>query len=148
MVAIKDHINAGCGVMVFNNKNQLLLGLRNDNVELADSELHEEGTWTMPGGNIEYGETFEEAGAREAKEETGIIVKDLEVFCVQTDKNEHAHYISVGMIARNFEGTPTAMEPDQIVKWEWFDLDKLPNNIFTPSRKTIDCFLNHKFYMG
>ena len=84
MSVLPNTIGAGCGVMVFNNLNQLLLGLRNNDVELADSELHEEGTWTMPGGNIEYGETFEEAGAREAKEETGIVVKNLEVFCVQT----------------------------------------------------------------
>lgn len=148
MSVLKNTIGAGCGVMVFNECNQLLLGLRNDNVALADSELHEEGTWTMPGGNIEYGETFEEAGAREAKEETGIIVKDLKVFCVQTDKNEYAHYISVGMIARSFEGVPEALEPNEIVEWRWFDLDKLPKNIFSPSKKTIDCFLNHKFYMG
>ena len=148
MAVLPNTIGAGCGVMVFNEHNQLLLGLRNSDEKLADSELHEEGTWTMPGGNIEYGETFEEAGAREAKEETGIIVKDLEIICVQTDKNEYAHYISVGMIARSFEGTPVAMEPDEIVEWRWFDLDNLPKNIFSPSKKTIDCFLNHKFYMG
>jgi ADP-ribose pyrophosphatase YjhB (NUDIX family) len=148
MSILPNTIGAGCGVMIFNNLNQLLLGLRNSDEKLADSEMHEEGTWTMPGGNIEYGETFEEAGAREAKEETGLIVKDLEIFCVQTDKNEHAHYISVGMIARHFEGEPQVMEPEQIVEWRWFDLDKLPENIFSASRKTIDCFLNHKFYMG
>ena len=140
-------IRGGCGVIVLNGENKILLGLRNSDRELADSELHEEGTWTMPGGNIEYGETFEEAGAREAMEEAGIKVSNLEVICVQTDKNEHAHYISVGMMARDFEGTPEVMEPDVIVKWEWFDLDKLPDNIFSPSKKTIDCFLNHKFYI-
>ena len=144
----KNTIGAGCGVMVFNDKNQLLLGLRNENEDLADSELHEEGTWTMPGGNIEYGETFEEAGAREAYEETGIIINpnDLEVICVQVDKNEHAHYISVGMIAKLFEGTPKVMEQD-IVDWKWFDLDNLPKNIFSASKKTIDCFLQNKFYI-
>lgn len=142
------YIRAGCGVMVFNDENKLLLGLRNSDEKKADSELHEEGTWTMPGGNIEYGETFEEAGIREAKEETGIDVKDLEVICVQTDKNEYAHYISVGMVAHSFEGTPKAMEPDEIIKWEWFSLDNLPQNIFTPSKKTIECYLNNKFYMG
>lgn len=141
-------IGAGCGVMVFNNRNQLLLGLRNSDVNLADSEMHEEGTWTMPGGNIEYGETFEEAAKREAREEASIEISNIDVICVQTDKNEHAHYVSVGMVARSFTGTPQVMEPDQIVEWQWFDLDKLPKNIFTPSRKTIDCFLNHKFYMG
>ena len=134
--------------MVFNPEGKLLLGLRNSDPEKADSEMHEEGTWTMPGGNIEYGETFEEAGTREAKEETGMDVKDLEVICVQTDKNEYAHYISVGMIAKSYEGNPVAMEPDEIVKWEWFDLNNLPKNIFSASRKTIDCYLNKKFYMG
>lgn len=147
MAILPNTIGAGCGVMIFNNKNQLLLGLKNSDKELADSELHEEGTWCMPGGMIEYGETFEEAGAREVKEETGVIVKNLEVFCVQTDKNEHAHFISVGMIARSFDGTPEVMEKDVIIKWEWFNLDNLPKNIFTPSKKTIDCFLNHKFYI-
>ncbi len=143
----EKHIGAGCGVLIFNPDGKLLLGLRNYNQETADSEMHEEGTWSCPGGNIEYGETFEEAGAREAKEETGIIVKNLEVFCVQTDMNEHAHYVSVGMLAKEFEGTPEVKEPDVIVKWEWFDLNNLPDNIFTPSRKTIDCFLTHKFYI-
>ena len=149
MVALKNHINGGCGVMIFNSKNQLLLGLRNDDVELADCELHEEGTWSLPGGNIEYGESFEQAGAREVAEETGLIVKedDLQVFCVQTDKNEHAHYISVGMLAHNVEGTPRVMEPDVIVQWEWFDLNNLPTNFFSPSKLTIDCFLQHKFYI-
>ena len=102
----------------------------------------------MPGGNIEYGETFEEAGIREAKEETGIDIYDLEIICVQTDKNEYAHYISVGMVAHSYQGIPKAIEPDEIVEWQWFDLNNLPKNIFSPSKKTIDCYLSKKFYMG
>ena len=148
MSILPNTIGAGCGVMIFNDKNELLLGLKNTNRDLADSELHEEGTWCLPGGMIEYGETFEEAGAREVLEETGLITNNLEVFCVQTDKNEHAHFISVGMIARNFSGTPTPCEPDVLIKWEWFNLNNLPNNIFSASKKTIDCYLNKKFYMG
>lgn len=148
MTILPNTIGAGCGVIIINHKNQILLGLKNDDKDLADSELHEEGTWCMPGGAIEYGETFEEAGAREVKEETSLIAKNLEVFCVQTDKNEHAHFISVGMIAREFDGELKVAEPDVIIKWEWFDIDKLPKNIFTPSKKTLDCFLNHRFYMG
>ncbi len=141
-------IRAGCGVMIFNDKHELLLGLRNNDREKANSELHEEGTWTMPGGNIEYGESFEEAGIREAKEETNLDVSDLEVICVQTDKNKYAHYISVGMIAHCYKGNPQVMEPDEIIKWEWFDINNLPKNIFSPSKKTIDCYLSHIFYIG
>lgn len=141
-------IRAGCGVMIFNDKHELLLGLRNNDREKANSELHEEGTWTMPGGNIEYGESFEEAGIREAKEETNLDVSDLEVICVQADKNKYAHYISVGMIAHCYKGNPQVMEPDEIIKWEWFDINNLPKNIFSPSKKTIDCYLSHIFYIG
>ena len=100
----KKHIGAGCGVIIINEKNQILMGRRGDDEEKADSEMHEEGTWTLPGGNIEYGETFFEAGKREAKEETNLDIDDLEVICVQTDLNEFAHYMSVGMIARKYSG--------------------------------------------
>ncbi len=147
MSILPNTIGAGCGVMIFNEKNQLLLGLKNTDKDLADSELHEEGTWCMPGGMIEYGESFEEAGAREVKEETGLDVKNLRVFCVQTDKNEHAHFVSVGMIAHSYIGTPKVMEPDVIVEWKWFNIDELPTNIFSASQKTIECYLNNKFYI-
>lgn len=144
---MEKYIRAGCGVMVFNNEGKLLLGLRNSNPELADSELREEGTWTMPGGNIEYGEDFEEAAKREALEEANIKLNNIEIICIQTDKNEYAHYISVGMKALSYEGIPMVMEPDQIVEWKWFDLNNLPKNIFSPSKKTIDCYLNNKIYI-
>ena len=83
-------------------KNQLLLGLRNSDEELADSELHEEGTWTMPGGNIEYGETFEEAGIREAKEETGLDVELTELVGVYSDpeRDPRGHTVTVAYKAR------------------------------------------------
>ena len=144
------HIGCGCGVMVFNPEGKLLMGLRGYDPEKADSEMHEEGTWSLPGGNVEYGETFEEAGAREAKEEAGIDidVNDIEVFCLQTDLNEFAHYVSAGMLARNFEGIPQVMEPDELQAWRWFDVNELPTNIFSASKKTIDCYLQKKFYIG
>lgn len=145
---MKDkHIGAGCGVIVLNQKGQILMGKRNEDEKLADSEMHEEGTWTLPGGNIEYGERFEEAGIREAKEETNLDVSDLEVFCVQTDLNEYAHYVSVGMIAKKYSGELKVNEPDEITEWRWFDIDKIPKKIFSASKKTIDCFLQKKFYI-
>lgn len=145
---MKDkHIGAGCGVILINEAGKILMGKRNDDVDKADSEMHEEGTWTLPGGNIEYGETFFEAGVREIKEETNLDAKDLEVICVQTDMNQYAHYISVGMICKNFSGTIRVMDSEEIIKWDWFSLDNLPSNIFSASKKTIDCFLQKKFYI-
>jgi ADP-ribose pyrophosphatase YjhB (NUDIX family) len=126
--------------------NKLLLGHRNVNPKTADSELHGEGTWTLPGGGIKYGESFEEAGIREAKEETNLDVDDLKVICVQSDKNEYAHFVSTGMIANKVSGEVKVMEPDEITKWEWFEIDNLPNNIFFPSKKTIERYKDGLFY--
>lgn len=111
-------IGAGCGVILINYKNQILMGKRSDNPLTADSEMHEEGSWSLPGGNIEYGETFYEAGRREVKEEADIDVGSLEVFCVQTDMNQFAHYVSVGMLSRDFVGEAKVMEPGEIVAWK------------------------------
>ena len=61
-------VRTGCGVILINDLGQILLGKRNDDPTLADSEMHEEGTWSLPGGNIEYGESFYEAGMREEVE--------------------------------------------------------------------------------
>ncbi len=142
-------IGAGCGVMIIDENGRLLLGRRNEDPAVADSELHEEGTWTLPGGNIEYGESFEEAAIRETKEECNLDIssEDVEIICVQTDKNEHAHYISVGMICRKYAGEIKVMEPNEITVWAWFDLKDLPKNIFSPSLKTILCYMQNKFYI-
>ncbi|MDD6878658.1 MAG: NUDIX domain-containing protein [bacterium] len=144
---MNKHIGAGCGIIILNDKGQILLGKRGEDLIKAKCEMHEEGTWTLPGGNIEYGETFEEAGVRETKEETNLDVSDLEVFCVQTDLNEYAHYISVGMLAHSYKGELKVMEPNEITVWKWFNIDDIPNIIFTPSKKTIECFLKKEFYI-
>ena len=143
---MKKNIGSGCVVILIKD-DMILLGKRSENVETADSEMHEEGTWTLPGGNIEYGEKFFEAGIREVKEETNLDAKDLELICVQTDLNEHAHYISVGMISHNFSGELKTMEPEEITTWKWFNINELPNKIFSASKKTIDCYLQKKFYI-
>lgn len=141
----KKRVGAGLGVMIL-DKNKILLGLRNDDAEKADSELHGEGTWTMPGGKLEWGETFEEGAIREVKEETDLDVSEIEVLCVQNDMNEFAHFVTIGMIATKWSGTPKIMEPDEIVKWEWFDLDNLPQKIFMPSAKCIERYRDGRFY--
>ena len=56
-------IGVGCGVMILKD-GKILLGKRHDDKEKADSELHGEGTWTMPGGKMHFGESFFEVAAR------------------------------------------------------------------------------------
>ncbi|PIV43248.1 MAG: hypothetical protein COS26_00810, partial [Candidatus Nealsonbacteria bacterium CG02_land_8_20_14_3_00_40_11] len=57
----------GVGVMIIQD-NKILLGKRHLNPDKADSELHGEGTWTMPGGKLHFQEGLKEAAAREVSE--------------------------------------------------------------------------------
>ena len=143
MTEEKKKVGAGFGVMMLRG-GKVLLGKRHDDAEKASSALRGEGTWTMPGGKFEWGETFETGAARELKEETGMILNKAKVICVNNDKNEHAHFITVGFLAIEVEGEPKVMEPDEITEWKWFEMDKLPINVFDPSKNLLVCYLNKK----
>jgi len=141
----KKRVGVGFGVMILKG-NKILLGLRNEDPDKADTAFHEEGTWTMPGGKLNYGESFEHGGIREVKEETNLDVEEIVVKFVQNDLNEHAHFVTIGMIATKYKGKVKTMEPDEIVKWEWFSLDDLPSKIYFPSRKCIEKYKLGLFY--
>jgi ADP-ribose pyrophosphatase YjhB (NUDIX family) len=138
-------IGVGVGVIIVDD-NKILLGLRSSNADTADSELHGEGTWTLPGGGMNYGETFESTAIRETKEETNLDIDDIKVICIQNDKNEYAHYVSIGMVAGKHSGKLQTMEQAEIIMWKWFNLNDLPTNIFFPSKETIDSFKDGSFY--
>src|SRR5262245_31889419 len=62
-------VKVGIGVFIFNEAGHVLLGKRINS--------HGHGTWGLPGGHLEYGETPIECAIREAREETGLILTHL-----------------------------------------------------------------------
>ena len=81
----------GFGVMILKDE-KILLGKRNDDAEKADSALHGEGTWTMPGGKLDYKEGLKQGAKREVKEETDLDAKDLEIISLSNNVVEDAHF--------------------------------------------------------
>jgi len=71
----------GFGVILLKG-GKVLLGKRHSDPKKADSELYGEGTWTLPGGKLEFGEEFEEGAIREVAEETSIKLNSVKVISV------------------------------------------------------------------
>ena len=84
--------------------------------------------WAIPGGFVDAGETVEAAAAREALEETGLVVEDLRQFHVYSDpsRDVRGHTVSTVFTAR------AAGEPcggDDAVEARVFAADALPDDI-------------------
>jgi len=144
-MGIQETKNArvGIGVIVQNEQGQILLGKRNKSEKREEHKMNGEWDWSLPGGGLEYGESFEDCAIREVKEETNIDIQNPKFACVQNDcerfnnKECTCHWVTIGMMSTEFKGEAIANEPDKYTEWKWFELDKLPDNIFFPSAKVI-----------
>jgi 8-oxo-dGTP diphosphatase len=140
-------IGVGFGVMILKD-NKILLGRRHDDPEKASSLLNGAGKWTMPGGKLHFGESFEQGAKREVEEETGIRLNNVKLICVNNDRVETAHFVTVGLFSDSFNGEPRVMEPDEIVEWRWFDLNALPSPMYFPSAKVLENYKQKQFYIS
>jgi len=84
---------------------------------------HGAGTWALPGGHLEFEESFEECARREVLEETGLNVDSLRFLTATNDvmQAERKHYITIFMVCcvANDDAEPQILEPDKCESWEW-----------------------------
>lgn len=132
-------IKVEIGVMILDD-NQVLLGHRSKDKKDTGG-IFEIDCWTLPGGKQEYFETFFECAKREVKEETNLEIGELKLFGAADDIQPDRHYITLHIIAKKHSGELKVMEPTKEDRWEWFDLDKLPQNLYSPSKKFIEEYL-------
>lgn len=102
-------------VAVTNDADEILLIRRSDN-----------GTWALPGGAIDIGESLPQAAVRETREETGIacqvtgltgIYTDPGHIILYTSNGETRQEFSVVLTARATGGTPTPSSETAEVRW-------------------------------
>lgn len=98
---------------------------------------HGQGTWSVPGGHLEYGESFEECAAREVMEETGVKIKNIGIYVTVNNifRDENTHSITVFMLSDWDSGEPKVTEPDKFIDIGWYDLKKLPEPLFLPIKQ-------------
>lgn len=116
----------GVGLFII-RKGQTILGRRLGS--------HGAGEYGGCGGHLKPGETFEAAARRELAEEMGpnLQIKNIRFLCLTNLRRyQPKYYIDVGLVADWVLGEPQVMEPDKVESWGWFDLDNLPEPLFSP----------------
>ena len=130
---IMQHIKIGVSAIITTAEGKILLGQR--------LNKYGYGTWAPPGGLLEYGESFEDAVRREVLEETGMHIGDLRQIVAINNVDDMAmdnHGVTIFMSAQYIGGEPQILEPEKCAAWQWFELDALPQPLFTPFRLFMD----------
>jgi ADP-ribose pyrophosphatase YjhB (NUDIX family) len=92
--------------------------------------------WALPGGFVDYGESLETAARREAKEETGLDVEEMEQFRAYSDpdRDPRHHTVTVVFAALGW-GVPKAA--DDAKHLDVFPLERLPDSLAFDHEKIL-----------
>lgn len=135
---MENVIKVGLGIII-KNGNKILLGHRCNNYKDTGG-IYEPDTWTIPGGKLEYNETMFDGAIREVKEETNLDVTNLEIFGATDDFQPNKHFVTIQLIANSFSGELKNMEPTVHSEWKWFDVNNLPEKLYSPCKKFIEAY--------
>ncbi len=95
--------------------------------------------WALPGGFVDYGESFETAARREAFEETGLQITDLRQFHTYSapDRDSRLHTVTTVYIA-SADKAPQA--GDDAARAELFARENLPDLAFDHAKILEDYY--------
>ncbi len=101
---------------------------------------HGEGTWSFPGGHLEFNESWEECAKRETMEEFGVSIKNVRFAGLTNDihTSEGKHYITIFMLSELDSGEPRIMEPHRTVEIGWKDWNDMPRPLFLPITRLLE----------
>jgi 8-oxo-dGTP diphosphatase len=130
MLQGQPFVRVGVAVIIVRDRRVLLL---------KRSGSHGAGTWATPGGHLDFGETPEQCGVREAHEETGLEVADLAFVALTNDifELERKQYITIWMRAGRIVGEPAIASPREMTELGWFAWDALPRPLFLPLAQLV-----------
>ncbi|MFI0541710.1 NUDIX hydrolase [Streptomyces sp. WSLK1-3] len=110
---------------IVRSEDRVLLGLR--------ANTFGAGSWGLPGGHLEVGETLTGAACRELEEETGVRARNARVVCVTDPDPAANHHMQIGVEIPEYTGEIQVCEPDRCERWEFWPLDALPTPLFVGS---------------
>lgn len=127
-------------VLIVNERNEVLLQLRNDNHR-----------WAYPGGAVEVDETVEDAAMREMAEETGLRANAIQLFGVFSGKDMHHIYpngdevsnVDIVFLCTDYSGD-VRPDYDESNELRFFPIDHLPSDISTPCMRALQDYAKTK----
>jgi len=126
-------VRAVCGVVAVDPAGRVLMVRRSD-----------DGTWGLPGGGVEPGETWQAAAVRECHEETGWRVDIDGLLGVYSDPATQVHrypdgrwrhFFGVVFTARALERTSDG--DGEALEVAFFPVDDLPAPLFAPDQPVL-----------
>ena len=127
-------IGVGCGAIIINEKNEVLL------VKRPFSSITDAGYWTRPGGEVEFGETIEEALKKEVKKETGVEIEVIRFLDMNEiiDTEKGIHWVALGYLAK----AVSQEERSNLITNEirWFNISDLPEKLTDYTKSSLEAY--------
>jgi 8-oxo-dGTP diphosphatase len=133
-----DYIGVGVGAVIVNDRDEVLLLLRRKSPEA--------GSWSIPGGGVEWQETCQDAIVRECIEEVGVSVR-VERFLTVVNHivpEDRMHWVSIEFLCSVVEGHARNVGEQESSDLRWFPFSTLPKRLSQPSREAIQAFLSSR----
>lgn len=122
---VMTHNNVQVGIAVFVMKHGKFLIMQR-------TGSHGAGSWALPGGKIDFGESFEQTSQREVREETGLEITNIRFGGITNDifKDENKHFATIWMLSDWESGHERILEPNKCLQQTWCTLETIPTPRF------------------
>ena len=126
-----NYPRVGVAAIIIRNNQVLLIRRKN---------VHGAGSWSTPGGHLDFGETPEQCAIRETQEEVGIEIKDVQFVAATNDffAASEKHYITLWMAGSYVSGEPKITADYEVAELGWFDWNSLPIPLFIPFENLVN----------
>lgn len=133
MIGHTKIIIPGTRALIFNDDRELLL----------EKQVHF-GSWALPHGCIDVGESAYDALVREVREETGVSIIRAEPFGLYSDPKYSVTYpngdqvqtFTIAFLVKEWSGNP-ASDGEEVAELRFFPLDRLPEPLYPIHVETI-----------